>query len=269
MYYLGRNIHNRTLHTMDKVPVTAIVLTRNESSNIERCLKSCSFAKELLIVDDNSSDDTVEKATALGARVLHRSLNGDWGAQKTFGIDNAMNPWVLIIDADEQVSPQLATEICSVVKKNSPFCYWIKRENYYHSGKKAHGALRSDWVARLTPKENAKFSGAVHESLETPYDEKKLSGHLIHFPYKDIHSYFKKMDIYSTLSAEKYLLQGKKFNFLCDIIVRPFWAFFKTYFINLGILDGKIGWILSVYYSWYTMTKYVKFYLKKYHGDHI
>ena len=84
---------------MDKVDLTVIVLARNEEEHIGACLKSCFFAKELLVIDDGSTDKTVEIATSCGAKVLQRSMDGDWGAQQTFGINNASNPWIYFIDA--------------------------------------------------------------------------------------------------------------------------------------------------------------------------
>lgn len=250
-------------NSVEKVPVSAIVLTRNESANIEDCLKSCAFAQELLVIDDGSTDDTVAKAEALGARVLHRALAGDWGAQQTFSIENAKYPWVFLIDADERVSPELAQAVVDTVKKGKQNCWWVQRRNFYHEGFEAHGPMRPDWVARLMPKKDSRVTGKVHPAFVTPYPNKKLrTGHLIHHPYKDFATYLRKQEQYSTLAAEKYALAGRKCSFTKDIVVKPLWAFFKVYILNRGFLDGKYGFIFSVYHSWYTLTKYVKLYLK-------
>lgn len=104
-----------------KLPVSVVLLTHNEERNICECLQSCDFAEEIVVVDDDSSDQTVAIAESLGARVFHRSLNGDWGgAQKTFGIQKATCPWVFLIDADERVTPTLRTSIQGVVTGVKP-----------------------------------------------------------------------------------------------------------------------------------------------------
>ena len=161
---------------MDKFDLSVIVLTRNEEENIEACLKSCSFAKEMLVIDDDSSDRTVQIAESLGAKVLHRSMNGDFGAQKTYGVNNATYPWVLIVDADERVTPEMVQQVKLCVEKDEFCCYAVQRENRFHSGKATHGVLRPDWVVRLVPKKQTKVEGQVHEKIVSPCPIKKLLG---------------------------------------------------------------------------------------------
>lgn len=103
-----------------KLPVSVVLLTHNEERNIYECLQSCDFAEEIIVVDDDSTDQTVAIAESLGARVFHRSLNGDWGAQKTFGIQKAKCPWLFLIDADERVTPTLRASIRDVVTGVKP-----------------------------------------------------------------------------------------------------------------------------------------------------
>lgn len=245
----------------EKVPVSIVMLTRNEEINLKDCLERCTFAREILIVDDGSTDNTVQIAESFGAKVLHRSLAGDWGAQQTFGIQNASEDWVFLLDADERVSTTLAEEIRNSVKKGDKCCYWVPRKTHYLSNdKQAHGALRPDSVARLFPKEGSYVEGLVHPQIVTPYPENKLTGDLIHYSYRDWDQYWRKFDKYTKLAAEKYYQSGKKCSFIRDIVVRPFWAFFKVYFLNLGFLDGRLGWIFSVNHFIYTMTKYVRLY---------
>jgi len=103
-----------------KLPVSVVLLTHNEERNIYECLQSCDFVEEIVVVDDDSTDQTVAIAESLGARVFHRSLNGDWGAQKTFGIQKATCPWLFLIDADERVTPTLRASIRDVVTGVKP-----------------------------------------------------------------------------------------------------------------------------------------------------
>ena len=254
----------------NKLPISVVLLTRNEERNVQECLKSCDFASELIVVDDGSTDQTVDIATEMGAKVYHRELNGDWGAQKTFGIQQATQPWLLLIDADERVTPQLRAAIENVFRNPGEKCaYKIQRRNRFLTGQAEHGSLRPDWVLRLLPRENASVEGKVHESVITSFPVRNLEGHFIHYPYSSWDSYFRKFDKYTKVAAEKYLAEGRDCNFVSDIVLRPIWAFFKVYFINRGFLDGKLGFIFSVNHYFYTLAKYVRFYYLKNHGGRI
>ena len=251
-----------------KLPISIVLIVRNEERNLAECLESCSFASEVILVDDNSSDKTRDIGSQFGCKIFVRSLDGDWGAQQTFAMEQATQPWLLLIDADERVTPKLYDSLKSAVEKNERFCYQIQRENHFTNGKATHGVLRPDWVDRFLPREGARVEGKVHPKIISPFSHKKLTGRLIHFPYRSWGSYWKKFDKYTQLSAEKYLLAGKRCHFFRDIILRPFWAFFKIYFLQGGFLDGKLGWIFSVNHYLYTMTKYVRLYtLQKYNGE--
>ena len=114
------------------VPVSVWILAKNEEQNIVDCIQSVSFAEEVLVIDDGSTDRTEELALGLGAKVIHHSMNGDWGAQQTFAIQQATNKWVLFLDADERISEPLAKEIEKTVAKDEDYAYWIQRENKFH-----------------------------------------------------------------------------------------------------------------------------------------
>lgn len=242
------------------VQLSVIIIARNEAHNISDCIKSCQFASEIIVVDDFSTDETVKIAKSLGAQVVQRSLNGDWGAQQTFAISLATQPWILLIDADERVSAALAKQIVEKVEANELIAYFIQRQNKFYFNRATHGILRPDYVLRLMPKEGSYVEGYVHPQIITPYPTQKLKGDLYHYTYDNWDQYFNKFNKYTTLSAQKHFEKGKKCCFFRDIILRPFWAFFKIYLIQGGFLDGKMGWILSVNHYFYTMNKYVKLY---------
>lgn len=249
------------------VDVSVIILAKNEEEKIGNCIKSCLFANEILVIDDGSTDKTVEIAKTLGARVLHRSMNGDWGAQQTFGIRQASFDWIFFIDADELCTPELAKEIEDVVTRNEQGEYWIKRINKFVHNKATHGVLRPDYVSRLMPKKDSYVEGYVHPAIITPYGKKKLKAHMHHYTYDNWTQYLNKLNNYTTLAAEKYKKDNKKCGFFKDIVFRPAWAFIKMYILNKGFMDGKMGWILSVNHYFYTMNKYVKlYYLYKSNG---
>lgn len=254
----------------DKLPISVVLLTRNEERNIRACLQSCDFAEEFIVVDDGSSDHTREIAQEMGAQVFQRSLKGDWGAQKRFGIAQASHPWILLIDADERVTSQLRESIQRVMADtDEQNAYLIQRENHFFSGEATHGILRPDWVLRFLPKEGSSVTGQVHEKVTTPFPLKRLKGCFRHYPYDSWDSYFRKFDKYTKLAAEKYLAEGRSCHFVTDILLRPLWAFFKVYFINRGFLDGKLGFIFSVNHYFYTMAKYVRYYYLKNYGGKI
>lgn len=242
------------------VDISVLILAKNEERNIGDCIKSCKFANEILVIDDGSTDATVQIAEELGAKVLHRSMNGDWGGQQTFAIQQAKYPWIFFIDADERCTEGLAEEIAKAVAKNEQVAYWIQRKNKFKHNHAEHGILRPDYVCRVMPTKDSYVEGYVHPAIITPYPNKKMKGHMYHFTYDNWAQYFNKFNNYTTLAAEKYKKNGKSVSFFKDIVLRPLWAFFKVYILNLGFMDGKIGWIFSVNHYFYTMNKYVKLY---------
>lgn len=240
--------------------ISALILAKNEERNIEACIKTLLFVDDILVIDDFSTDKTKEIAESLGARVIQRSMNGDWGAQQTFAIQQAKYEWVLFVDADERISEPLAKEIRAVVEKGEKKAYWIQRENKFYHHHATHGVLRPDYVDRLFPAKGSYVEGYVHPKIVTPYPNEKLHGIMYHYTYDSWQHQLNKLNNYTTLAAAKYKKNHKKCNFFLDIVLRPFWAFFKVYILNLGFLDGKIGWILSTNHYFYTMNKYIKLY---------
>lgn len=240
--------------------ITALILAKNEERNIADCIKTLNFADEVLVIDDFSTDRTGKIAESLGARVIQRAMNGDWGSQQTFAIQQANNEWVLFIDADERVSESLGKEICQVVDKGDKNAYWIKRENRFHHHHATHGVLRPDYVNRLFPAKNSYVEGYVHPQIVAPYPNVKLKHVMYHYTYDTWEQQLNKLNNYTTLAARKYAKKQKKCNFFLDIMLRPLWAFFKVYILNFGFLDGKMGWILSTNHYFYTMNKYIKLY---------
>ena len=247
--------------------LSVLILAKNEENNLHDCISSVKFADEVLVIDDGSTDRTKEVAVSLGARVIEHAMNGDWGGQQTFAIQQAAHPWVLFLDADERISEPLAEEIKAAVAKDEQVAYWIQRENKFHFNKATHGILRPDFVDRLFPAKDSHVTGLVHPKIVTPYPNKKLKNLMYHYTYDNWNQYFGKFNNYTKLAAEKYHQEGKHCNFVRDIMFRPAWAFFKIYFLNLGFLDGRLGFIFSVNHFFYTMTKYVRlYYLEKSNG---
>ncbi len=240
--------------------LTVIILAKNEEQNIVDCINSAKFADEVLIIDDFSTDKTVQIAESMGVRVVQHALNGDWGGQQTFAIHEARHEWIFFLDADERITSDLQASIQEAVAKNEQKSYWVQRFNQFYHNRATHGVLRPDWVLRLMPAEGSYVDGYVHPAIITPYVEDRLTGKMLHYTYDNWPQYFNKFNNYTTLAAEKYKKSNKKVSFVKDIIFRPLWAFIKMYMLQGGFKDGKMGYILSVNHYFYTMTKYVKLY---------
>lgn len=149
--------------------VSVLIVAKNEANHIRECIESCRFDKEVIVIDDHSTDNTAEIAEGLGAKVFQRHLNGDFGAQKTFAIEQAGGEWVFLIDADERCTPELSDEISKIVQTGDYATYFVERRNLFPNHPATHGAMRPDSVCRLMPKKDSSVQGKVHETVQTPY----------------------------------------------------------------------------------------------------
>lgn len=240
--------------------LTVLILAKNEEKNIEECVKSALFADEIIVIDDNSTDATAEIATRLGAKVVQHAMNGDWGAQQTFAIEQAKTPWVFFLDADERFTPELVEETKQAMAKGEFYAYKVPRLNHFIGEVVRHCGWYPDYGYHLMPRENFRVEGLVHPTFIHNYPTRFLKNHLIHYPFVSWEQYFNKFNLYTRLAAEKKYAAGKRANFVFDIMIRPFFAFFKMYILKSGWLDGKLGFTLSSFHFFYTMAKYVKLY---------
>ena len=126
--------------------VTVIILAKNEEQHMKDCIASAQFADEVLLIDDGSTDKTVEIAESMGARVVHHAMNGDWSQQRCFAVEEARSEWIFFLDADERISPELQREVQDVLAENEKKAYWIERSNVFHHNKATHGVLRPEYL---------------------------------------------------------------------------------------------------------------------------
>lgn len=246
---------------MTTVNLSAAVLTHNSERTLRACLTSLSFADELLVIDDGSTDSTITIATELGARVIPHAMAGDFSAQRRFAIEQCQGQWVLFIDSDEVVSDALKDSILQAVLEPPLFSYSFSRVNRFPHYRIEHGSMRSDTVTRLFPKEGLSSEGRVHEKILSPYPTKKLDGALLHYPYRDWSATIRKLDQYTSFLAQQQFEKGKPTSFLAGTLLKPTWAFLKVYFLNRGFLDGKIGLMFAIHHAYYTFMKYAKYHL--------
>ncbi|MBI5587428.1 MAG: glycosyltransferase family 2 protein [Deltaproteobacteria bacterium] len=240
---------------MEKISVTIIAL--NEEDNIRDCLESVKWADEILVSDSGSADSTVDICREYGAEVYKDKWLG-FGKQKNLIGDRAKNRWVLNIDADERVSAELKDEILKAVGSNGADGYYIARKNYFGKRWIKHCGWYPDYNLRLYRKDKGRFNErSVHEAVAVKGRKEHLENPFTHHTYKDVADYLERMQRYSTLAAREMFDNGRKAG-MTDILLRPFFTFFKMFVIKGGFLDGAAGAVLSFLYAAYTLSKYAK-----------
>lgn len=243
--------------------IAVLILTFNEEKNIRPCIESVAFADEVIIIDSGSTDQTLEIASSLGAKVVSHPMTEGFAGQRNVALRQTQAEWVLFLDADERVTPELAVEIQDIVRQGEPFAYKIMRRNIIFGQEVAYGGHAPDFSLRLYPRTAISWQGLVHEQANVTLPIKKAKQAMLHYTYTSWDRYFFKFNQYTTMMAEKMLENGKKTN-ITDIILRPWFAFIRFYILKSGWRDGRIGFIMAVYHAFYTMTKYVKlYYLRK------
>lgn len=228
-----------------KLPLSVVVVAKNEARNIERCLRSVAFAEETLVIENESTDGTAQLAQKLGARVLREPWRG-YGPTKAFGARAAKFDWILSLDADEAVSPELAAEIAAVFKDlDAEAGYEIPRRSFHMGRWILHGGWYPDRQLRLFNRRYSMWNDAkIHEKVICPKTS-RLKSDLEHFVFRDLHQQIETNNRYSTLQAEEWIEQGKRFVFW-RLIFKPGTKFVETYFWKLGFLDGMPGFIIAV-----------------------
>lgn len=239
-----------------KLPISLVVITYNEERNIERCLKAADFCDEMIVIDSGSLDRTVEVAEIAGARVVHRAWTG-YRDQKNFGTELASHSWVLCIDADEVVTPELRRSI-EIAFRQDPSIdgFEINRHAYYAGKRIDHCGWYPQWRLFLYRKEAAEWGGEEPHTIVLFRGKKaRLRGDLNHYTYANLRQHFSKNIAAANDAAVAMHLSGRKAT-LFDIACRGPWSFFRTYFIHLGFLDGFHGLVIAVASGYYSFAKY-------------
>ena len=246
--------------THPRPTLSAILITRNEAHNFHDCLQSLQgLADEIIVVDSQSTDGTVAIAQQHGAIV---SQPADWpgfGPQKNRALDLATSDWVLSIDADERVTPTLAAEIKQVLQTgDDQAAYKLPRLSFYCGQFIHHSGWHPDYVLRLFKRGTAKFSDdLVHERVVTQQSVHALKNHLLHYSYLSFSQVLQKVDAYSSASAKQAYARGKRSS-VAGALGHGAWAFFRTYVIRRGFLDGAHGLALAISNAETSYYKYLK-----------
>ena len=242
-----------------KLPLSLVVITRDAAADIADCVASASFAADVLVVDSGSRDDTVELARRSGARVIEREWTG-FGPQKQFATTEAANDWVLCIDADERVSPELAASIAALFAAGSPraCAYAIARRNRFLGCWLAHGEGYPDWTIRLFDRRRARWSDdVVHERVIANGTVKRLAGDLMHASAESLDAYIAKQNRYTSLQAAALYANGSKAGAM-HLALSPLARFVRFYVLKLGFLDGAAGFAHIAIGAFASFLKYAK-----------
>lgn len=234
--------------------LSVLIRTKNEEKNIERAIKSVQgLAEEIIVVDSGSTDKTVEIAKNLGAKVFFKEWEG-YANQLNYGISLCSHEWILVLDADEELSEELRESIRRELKNPKYEVYQLCRRTYYLGRFLKHGWY-PEWRIRLFKKGKVLFEGILHEKAIFEGKKGKLRGDLYHYSFKSLEDHYQKTIKYAKIMAQDMKSRGKKFNLL-NLIFNPIWHFIKVYFFKLGFLDGIRGFFIAMSGAFYVFLKY-------------
>lgn len=232
--------------------ISVVIATRNEERIIEDCLESVKWADEIVIVDDKSTDNTVNISKRYTKNIVSNDSNGSFHKNKNLGLEKASGDWILSLDADEIIPDELKDEIIETVSKSDNIDgYYINRRNYF-LGKWVKGCMWSpDYILRLFRNGSAKWPLNIHDvpSIEDETKTDYLKNYFIHHSYYSMNQYFEKFNRYTTRLANEESEKGKTvttFNILSLLIAKPIYWFLKKYIVKRGFLDGFRGLFISL-----------------------
>jgi len=253
--------------------ISSVVLSHNDSAILSRCLTSLGWCDEVIVVDDNSTDGTIDVARKLGAKAFFHPLNDDFAAQRNFGLEKAKGEWILFVDSDEVVTEELASEIRTILssrakrgdlyesleiaspsersRNDNVSGYYIKRKDFLWGRELTHGETGSVKLLRLAKKNVGKWLRPVHEEWKIRGKVGTLTHPLLHYPHQNVAQFLEKINRYSTLYARYLHSQGVK-EPVWQIIGKPMPKFFVNYVWRLGFLDGTAGIVVALMMSFHS-----------------
>jgi glycosyltransferase involved in cell wall biosynthesis len=240
--------------------ISAVIIAFNEEDRLPDCLASLQgVADEIVVVDSYSTDLTLEIARAAQARVWQKRFE-DYSQQKNFAMAQADCEWILNLDADERVSPELKRAIVELKERGAPgtaAAFAIKRKTYYLGRWIRHSGWYPDRKIRLFKKNKAAWQGRIHERLQVDGDIASLPGEILHFTYRNIGDHVRRLNCYSAFQAEEIVRQKKRCLFM-RLVFLPLVTFLRHYIWKMGVFDGYPGLVIAIVSSWGTAMKYLK-----------
>jgi len=240
-------------------PFSLCVIAHNEEQNLPRCLASAAFADDIVVLDSGSTDRTVELARSRGARVFVEPFRGHVG-QKNRAIELAAHPWVLALDADEEVTPALRASIEAALgdERATVAGYALARKTSYAGRFIRHGGWWPEWRVRLFDRARARWGGEdPHDRIVAEGEVGRLDGALHHYAYRDLSHHLEKVNRYTSTMAAGMAKRGVRFG-ASHLLLHPPAHFLKMYVLRRGFLDGWRGFILATIGAFYTFLKYAK-----------
>ena len=240
--------------------ISVAIITFNAARELDRCLASVAFADEVVVLDQHSSDDTAEVCRRHGAQ-LHQTEWLGFGPTKDRAASLCRNRWVLSIDSDEEVTPELQAAISALPDQPAESAFAVNRLSQFLGDWIRHCGWHPQYVVRLFDRQKAGFNDLpVHESVETTGTVGKLSGLLHHYTYETMEQYIEKLNRYTTLAAEERFARGDRSS-LPNAVLRSQAAFWRMWILKGGLKDGWRGWVLCLSSSFYVLSKYTKLWL--------
>jgi glycosyltransferase involved in cell wall biosynthesis len=238
--------------------LSVAVITLNEAHHLRRCLESVAWADEMVVVDAESHDKTVQVAREFTEAVIVRPWAG-FAAQKNFALAQCTGEWILSLDADEEAAPELRAEITTTIAAaQARDGYAIRRQNVFLDRWVRHGGLYPDWQLRLFRRGRGRFEERrVHESVALTGSLGRLNGHLVHRSYESVGDFVERANRYSTLAAEQMIREGRRVR-AGDLLARPLGRFLSMYVLQAGFLDGRRGLLLAALYAYYVFMRSAK-----------
>lgn len=231
--------------------ITAVILTKNEEKNIVDCLETLAWAKEVIVLDDFSTDRTAEIARLKGATILKRDLGKDFSKQRNYALSKCKTEWVLFVDADERVTRELKEEIDGAIKMSGFLGFYIKRRDILWGKALRYGETGNAKFLRLAKRESGKWAGTVHERWVVNGKIRTLNNFLLHYPHQSVSEILKEINFYTDIRAVE--LRNSSINSsLFQIIFYPLGKFIVNYIFKLGFLDGERGIIISSMMSFHS-----------------
>ncbi len=240
--------------------ISCVIITFNEEENIRRALNSVKWCDEIVVVDSDSTDKTIEICEEYNCRIHKKEFNG-YGEQKRYVVSLAGNDWILSIDADEVVSDELCNEIKNIFNDDEIKIdgFFIPRSLIFLGKHFKHGRESKEYYLRLFDKKCGNFSSdKVHERVKLNGNTQKLNGTLHHYSYTNIEQYFNKFNSYTSNAAQVLFDEGNKGRNVVSIVLSFPVYFFKNYFIYRNFLNGTQGFLWALFSSWYPVVKYAK-----------
>lgn len=240
--------------------ISAVIINKNSQETLDQVLNKLSFVKEIIVIDDNSTDQSYLITNKYKAKVIKRALDNDFASQRNFGLKQVNYDWVLFLDSDEILTDELIQEIQNLPEDSKYSAYYFKRIDFFNNEQLYYGELANCYLARLVNKNRGHFKRPVHEVWSSPIKAAKLKSSLNHFPHPNIESFLIDINYYSTINADYFLKTGKKTNWI-DIVATPCLKFLHLYVVKKGFIDGYNGFVYSFMMSFHSFLTRAKLFL--------